>query len=216
MIKKLIWDKIILFIMKAKYLIIYLLLFIFYKVSYPQETNNNSITNDNVYGRSPANTEVSITGYKDIKLGSTKEETINAILNDNTMILPKKYLQNNVDISAEDTESFISLVPNKFYRSGYFVFKDDSLYSITINFQPNQFDFLEMLNKLNAKYGKGNFLDANTISWQNSDIKMILERPSIIKYISIEHITTTSDTRIRTAKENNAQNNVRQSILEGL
>lgn len=216
MIKKLIWDKIILFIMKAKYLIIYLLLFIFYKVSYPQETNNNSITNDNVYGRSPANTEVSITGYKDIKLGATKEETINAILNDNTMILPKKYLQNNVDISAEDTESFISLVPNKFYRSGYFVFKDDSLYSITINFQPNQFDFLEMLNKLNAKYGKGNFLDANTISWQNADIKMILERPSIIKYISIEHITTTSDTRIRTAKENNAQNNVRQSILEGL
>ncbi len=202
--------------MKAKYLIIYLLLFIFYKVSYPQETNNNSITNDNVYGRSPANTEVSITGYKDIKLGATKEETINAILNDNTMILPKKYLQNNVDISAEDTESFISLVPNKFYRSGYFVFKDDSLYSITINFQPNQFDFLEMLNKLNAKYGKGNFLDANTISWQNADIKMILERPSIIKYISIEHITTTSDTRIRTAKENNAQNNVRQSILEGL
>ncbi len=202
--------------MKAKYLIIYLLLFVFYKVSYPQETNNNSITNDNVYGRSPANTEVSITGYKDIKLGATKEETINAILNDNTMILPKKYLQNNVDISAEDTESFISLVPNKFYRSGYFVFKDDSLYSITINFQPNQFDFLEMLNKLNAKYGKGNFLDANTISWQNADIKMILERPSIIKYISIEHITTTSDTRIRTAKENNAQNNVRQSILEGL
>ena len=172
----------------------------------PQNNNNNTaateesyITNDAVVGRKPAVINIPITGFKNIKLGSTREDTIKAILEDNTMMLPKEYMlnTNGVDLASEESATFLSLEENKFYKSGYFIFKDDSLYSITIYFQPDQVDFLELLSSLSAKYGKGAFLDAETVSWQNGDNRIILERPSIIKYINMNNITTTSQTRIK-------------------
>ena len=191
----------------------------------PPQNNNNTaateeesyITNDAVVGRKPAVINIPITGFKNIKLGSTREDTIKAILEDNTMMLPKEYMLNTdgVDLASEESATFLSLEENKFYKSGYFVFKDDSLYSITRYFQPNQVDFLELLSSLSAKYGKGAFLDAETVSWQNGDNRIILERPSIIKYINMNNITTTSQTRIREKESIPPQNN-RKEILEGL
>lgn len=191
----------------------------------PPQNNNNTatteeesyITNDAVVGRKPAVINIPITGFKNIKLGSTREDTIKAILEDNTMMLPKEYMLNTdgVDLASEESATFLSLEENKFYKSGYFIFKDDSLYSITIYFQPNQVDFLELLSSLSAKYGKGAFLDAETVSWQNGDNRIILERPSIIKYINMNNITTTSQTRIREKESIPPQNN-RKDILEGL
>lgn len=192
----------------------------------PQNNNNNNtaateeesyITNDAVVGRKPAVINIPITGFKNIKLGSTREDTIKAILEDNTMMLPKEYMLNTdgVDLASEESATFLSLEENKFYKSGYFIFKDDSLYSITIYFQPNQVDFLELLSSLSAKYGKGAFWDAETVSWQNGDNRIILERPSIIKYINMNNITTTSQTRIREKESIPPQNN-RKEILEGL
>lgn len=176
---------------------------------------NSSITNDAIMGRKPAITQTAITGFKDIQLGSTRYDVINAILSDNTMILPKKYMTGSVDIAAEESATFLALEENKFYKSGYFIFKNDSLYSITIHFQPNQVDFLELLSALNSKYSKGAFLDANTVAWQNGNMRMILERPSIVKYINMNNITTTSDTRIK-EKESASTQNERKDILEGL
>ena len=176
---------------------------------------NSSITSDTVMGRKPAITETAITGFKDIRLGATRKDTINAILRDGTMILPRKYMTGSVDITAEESATFLALEENKFYRSGYFIFKSDSLYSITIYFQPNQVDFLELLSALNSKYSKGAFLDANTVAWQNGNMRIILERPSIVKYINMNNITTTSETRIREKEETPSQND-RNEILEGL
>ena len=191
----------------------------------PPQNNNNTetteeesyITNDYIVGRKPAVINVPITGFKNIKLGSTREDTIRAILEDNTMMLPKEYMlnTNGVDLASEESADFLSLEENKFYKSGYFIFKEDSLYSITIYFQPKQVDFLELLSSLSAKYGKGAFLDAETVSWQNGDNRIILERPSIIKYINMNNITTTSQTRIREKESIPPQNN-RKEILEGL
>lgn len=176
---------------------------------------NSSITNDAIMGRKPAITQTAITGFKDIQLGSTRDDVINAILSDNTMILPKKYMTGSVDIAAEESATFLALEENQFYKSGYFIFKNDSLYSITIHFQSNQVDFLELLSALNSKYSKGAFLDANTVAWQNGNMRMILERPSIVKYINMNNITTTSDTRIK-EKESAPTQNERKDILEGL
>ncbi|WP_028330140.1 hypothetical protein [Brachyspira alvinipulli] len=179
------------------------------------QNNNEYITNDAVMGRKPAVITTPITGFKNITLGASRQDTIDAILSDNTMTLPKQYMTGTVDLSAEESATFIALEENKFYKSGYFIFKDDALYSITINFQPNQVDFLELLSALNAKYTKGAFLDANTVAWQNGDIRIILERPSVVKYINMNNVTTTSDVRIK-EKEEAPPQNTRKSILEGL
>ena len=140
------------------------------------QNNDEYITNDAIMGRQPAVIDTPITGFKNITLGATRQDTINAILSDNTMTLPKQYMTGTVDLNAEESATFLALEENKFYKSGYFIFKNDALYSITINFQPNQVDFLELLSALNAKYTKGAFLNANTVAWQNGDIRIILER----------------------------------------
>ena len=190
----------------------------------PQNNNNDNttteesyITNDAAVGRKPAVINIPITGFKNIRLGSSREDTIRAILEDNTMMLPKEYMlnTNGVDLASEESADFLSLEENKFYKSGYFIFKNDSLYSITIYFQPDQVDFLELLSSMSAKYGKGAFLDAETVSWQNGDNRIILERPSIVKYINMNNITTTSQTRIDEKESIPPQNN-RKEILEGL
>ena len=58
-------------------------------------------------------------------------------------------------------------------------------------------------------------MDANTVAWQNGNMRIILERPSIVKYINMNNITTTSETRIREKEETPSQND-RNEILEGL
>ena len=68
-----------------------------------EENNQNNegyITNDAVMGRKPAVITTPITGFKNITLGATRQDTINAILSDNTMTLPKQYMTGTVDLSA--------------------------------------------------------------------------------------------------------------------
>lgn len=181
-----------------------------------QETND---TRTNTFvERKPTITEVPITGYRNIKLGSTKEETIKAINSDALMILPKQYAYGNVDVSTEEYDTFLALQQNKFFKSGYFLFKDNALYSITIRFQSNQIDFLEILNALNKKYGLGSFLDASTVAWENEERRIILERPTIVKYMIMDYITNASAKQIPDdpAVYNELPQTTRESLFEGL
>ena len=158
-------------------------------------------------------TETPITGYRNITLGMSKNEVIKAISDDPLMILPRKFKYIS-DIDIENIEDFISLQENKFFKSGYFLFKDDALYAITITFQEKQASFLETLSYLNAKYGMGNFLDAETVAWQNGDKILSIERPTIIKYMIITDYDNSENTDNNGTVNN--ENNTRKSLFEGL
>jgi len=158
-------------------------------------------------------TETPITGYRNIMLGMSKNEVMNAINNDPLMILPRefKYIS---DIEIENIDDFISLQENKFFQSGYFLFKDNSLYLITIKFQEKQASFLEILSYLNTKYGMGSFLDSETVAWQNGDKTLSIERPTIIKYMLITDYD--SDESTENISNVNKGNTTRKSLFEGL
>ncbi len=152
-------------------------------------TNNNAYTNNNTRSEeekkeliAPAKAEVAITGFGNISLGANMESTIEHLMNNPIISLPRKY--QDIDIASETSDSFISINQNKFFRSGYFLFQNDSLYAITIRYQQNQTDFLALLQTLNDKYGKGAFMNADTVAWEYGDVQMILERPTTIKYIN--------------------------------
>ncbi len=133
---------------------------------------------------SPRETGTAIEGFKGIRLGQNMDATLDA-LKENTIInLPKKY--QDLDLESEETENFVQIDENKYFKSGYFLFKDDRLYAITLRFQDNQVDFLDLLTSLNEKYGKGSFMDANTVAWENGRTQMILERPATIKYMLMD------------------------------
>ncbi len=97
------------------------------------------------------------------------------------LFTPSKYKE--FDIEHETSKSFISINENKFFRSGYFLFSDDSLYAIILGYQTKEVDFLDLLQTLNSKYGKGAFLDADTVAWEYQNRQLILERPATVKYI---------------------------------
>ncbi len=140
---------------------------------------------------SPATSDKSIDGFSGIHLGQNMKATIDALKESTVVTLPKKY--QDPDIGEETTGNFIQINENKYFKSGYFLFKDDHLYAITLRFQENQVDFLDLLTKLNEKYGKGSFMDANTVAWESGRTQMILERPATIKYMLME---VTRDVRV--------------------
>lgn len=161
--------------------------------------------------REPKVSDIAITGYRNINLGMSKLDVIKAINDDLLMTLPKTYSYNNdSDIQGENIDNFLNLAENKFFKSGYFLFKDDSLYSIIIRFQPRQLDFVEILNFLNEKYGEGNFIDASSVSWENQNILLTVDRSSTVKYFNKNAIDTNE------SATTNSIENSRQSLFEGL
>lgn len=193
--------------MKKKYTLFLIFIILLYKARiFTQEPSEYMD-----FIREPKITDIPIIGYRNINLGMTRKEVIDIINKDPLMMLPRKYLYGDVDINAEESANFIALQENRYFRSGYFLFKNDSLYSITIRFQENQIDFLEILNTLNNKYGLGEFTDASTIAWINGNNKLILERPTIVKYFLLSEITNvaSADTNINLMR-------TRQSLLDGL
>lgn len=157
-------------------------------------------------------TETAITGYRNIIFGMSQNEVINAIDSDPLMILPIKFKYIS-DIPSESIDNFISLQENRYFKSGYFLFRDNKLYSITIRFQGKQASFLELLSYLNTKYGVGNFLDAETVSWQNGNTILTIERPTIIKYMLLTDYD--SDENNQSVDDENS-NETRESLFEGL
>ena len=154
-----------------------------------QDTNANTNnvdtqTNSQKELIAPAKSTAPITGFGEIALGSDMESTIANLIKNPLISLDRKYKES--DIYSEVSDSFISINQNKFFRSGYFLFQDNSLYSITIRYQEKQVGFLDLLNTLNNKYGKGSFLDANTVAWEYDNKQLILERPTTLKYIATD------------------------------
>lgn len=202
-----------------RYLTIYLIAFtsILLFAQNTEENTNNTGTNIFVE-RKPTVTDIPITGYRNIKLGSTKEECIKAITSDPLMMLPRQYAYGGVDVSSEEYDTFLNLQQNKFFKSGYFLFKDNALYAITIRFQSNQIDFLEILNALNKKYGTGSFLDASTVAWENGERRITLERPTIVKYMIMDYITNAGpkQTPDNPAIYSELPETTRESLFEGL
>ncbi len=140
---------------------------------------------------SPAQSDRSIDGFSGIHLGQNMQATIDALKESTVVTLPKKY--QDPDIDSEATSNFVQINENKYFKSGYFLFKDNRLFSITLRFQENQVDFLDLLTSLNEKYGKGSFMDANTVAWESGRTQMILERPATVKYMLME---VTRDVRV--------------------
>lgn len=180
--------------MKKYFCILSAFLFIVIFPLIPQEaapeTNSNNLLYTNLYPVEPAKAKVDITGYRGVQIGMTMKDTMAILQKDPLITLSAKYINSIIDISYEESETFMSLNPNKFFKSGYFLFKNDALYSMIIRFQPKQVDFLEILTALNEKYGDGAFMDANTVVWNYGTRQLILERPTTLKYSDMDVVNS--------------------------
>lgn len=154
-----------------------------------------------------------ISGFRNIALGQTMKQTVDAIYQDNLMILPSKFIERDIDILGEKSDIFINIVENKYFKSGYFLFKSDRLYSIRLSFQEKQFTFLDLANALTAKYGMGRYRDNNTVVWEASGRELTLERPSTVKYFERNAVSNAA-AEFRMSRDNASGD--RDALLKGL
>lgn len=124
-------------------------------------------------------------GYRNITLGMSLEDTKKALIKDS--------------IFGYHGDRDVSLVPgtnkvlietdseyghgSNFLRHCYFQFYDDKLFIITINVNPDRMDYYSIFTKLSEKYGNPTSLNPESASWKNDDVTMSLERPLTLKYI---------------------------------
>ncbi len=124
-------------------------------------------------------------GYKNILLGMTLEETKDALIKD-----PDFGYHGDRDVSLlpGGTRELIETDAStghgsNFLERCYFQFFMNELFIITININPDRMDYYSIFTTLTKKYGEPNSFDPNSATWKNDSITMSLERPLTIKYI---------------------------------
>lgn len=141
------------------------------------------------------NAEEIPTGYRDINLGMTLDETKEALLKDSAF-----GYHGDRDVSLIPGTSKILIETDAEYGHGsdflrqcYFQFYDDSLFIITINVNPEKMDYYSIFSKLCQKYGEPNSLDPKSAKWENDNYSMTLEKPLTLKYIDKETFKMTQN-----------------------
>lgn len=124
------------------------------------------------------------TGYRNIHLGMTLDETKTALLKDSSFgyhgdrdvsLVPGT----NTKLIETDTGTY-SL---SYLERCWFQFDQDLLYTITININIQKMDYYSVFTTLVDKYGDPDSLNPQRAVWKNEETTLSLEKPLTLKYI---------------------------------
>lgn len=118
-------------------------------------------------------------GYKDIKLGMSKDEVADLIgksydFYDNRNEVLTIRLEPDTEIITAEGRGFIEI--------GYFHFHEDKLFQIFLIFN-EKVGYYTLLKRLTDKFGSPTRLDPKNAFWQEGDVKIVIEKPGKIKYL---------------------------------
>lgn len=125
------------------------------------------------------------TGYRNISLGMTLEETKEALIKDSSF---GYHGDRDVSLIPGSNKTLIETDSkaghgSTFLERCWFQFFDDSLYIITINVNQEKMDYYSIFTTLTSKYGEPTSFNPNSALWENDDYSLSLEKPLILKYI---------------------------------
>lgn len=127
-------------------------------------------------------------GYKNIRLGMSLEETKEALIKDtdfgyhgdrDVSLLPG---ENRILIETDAERGLGS----NFLTRCWFQFSNDSLYIITINMNRERIDYYSVFKTLRDKYGEPENISPQAATWKNDSVTLSLEKPLTLKYIDNE------------------------------
>ncbi len=122
-------------------------------------------------------------GFLSLSLGTSLEEA-------KTLLAAEAMFtyRGDPDISMRpfDNQPIINSGGTGMMESGTFQFRDDRLYSITLEIDPRQMDYFTMYRDLVSKYGEPDYLDPELSYWEQDGVRMTLEKPVTVKYISMD------------------------------
>lgn len=118
-------------------------------------------------------------GYKNIKLGMTKEEVQEVLKNSNDFENREEVLT----IRLEPDQQIITSEGYGYILIGYFHFNEDSLYQIFIKLDHTKIGYYNLLKKFTEKYGNPSTFEPKRAIWENDNIRLIIEKPGTLRYV---------------------------------
>lgn len=122
-------------------------------------------------------------GFRNIKLGLMINDVKKLIEDDGYF-----YYRGDPDVSMllSDNKSIIETDGKYYIDRGYFQFYNEKLYTITLVLNTEEVDYHTIFTKLLDKYGEYTSLSPKIVTWENSSVRLQLEKPLTLKYMSIE------------------------------
>ncbi len=121
-------------------------------------------------------------GYRSIKLNSSFETVKEALKKEHAFDF-----RGEPDVSMQKKlgNRLISCRGRSFINYGFFQFKEEQLYLITLQLNPQKLDFYTIQKSLNSKYGPPARLSPQGMSWENEKMRLSLEYPLTVKYLDL-------------------------------
>ncbi len=121
--------------------------------------------------------------YRDISLGMSLDEVKAALLADGIFGYRG---ERDVSLLPTMNRTLIETVGYSFIRRSWFQFKDEALYVMTFNLDPDKVDYYSVYKALVEKYGEPGSLDPRKALWTDGKVTLSLERPLTVKYVDAE------------------------------
>lgn len=90
-----------------------------------------------------------------------------------------------VSLSPAGQEKIIETRGGRFIKRGIFQFSENKLFSIILDLNEAELDYYTLFTSFSTRYGDPLSLDPRQAIWENSSVRMILEKPLTLKYLSV-------------------------------
>lgn len=122
-------------------------------------------------------------GYRSITLGMTLDEVKKALTSDSVFAYRG---ERDVSLLPDQEKVIIETEGSSFLSRCWFQFYNQRLYTITITMNEDMMDYYSVFKTLFDKYGQPKSLSPEIVVWENTAIRMSLERPLSVKYIDMD------------------------------
>ena len=119
-------------------------------------------------------------GYKDIKLGMSKEQ-VQSILEKSIEFNFKK--EEILTFRLEPDTEIISTEGLSYIIYAYFHFNHNQLFQIILKLSENKIGYYYLLKKFTERFGKSTELSPTRSIWDNEKVRIIIEKPCTLKYV---------------------------------
>ncbi len=146
--------------LKIKLFFVFLMIFIINGLTYSQEPLSD--------------------GYKNIKLGMSKEEVQNILMKSIEFNYKKEEI---LTFRLEPDTDIISTEGYGYIINAYFHFHQDQLFQIILKISEDKIGYYYILKNFTTRFGKSTNLSPTRSIWDNEKIRIVLEKPCTLKYV---------------------------------
>lgn len=134
------------------------------------------------YSQSPVGKVPISRGYDTIKLGMAYQASYDALMASSSLDYRGTP---DVSMSPGREEKIIETRGGRFIRRGIFQFRNDKLFTIILELNPEQLDYFTLYSTFTERYGEAAFLSPQECRWEDGSVRLVLEKPLTLKYLDI-------------------------------